>query len=145
MKETIEYFIEKDNIARLKFDGKFPENTYVRKINPDFSEAEKILGFEIHPELKEFLSLDLFIEGYLKNEYIHFQLSGGDTDIVKLFNHGHFCTIGYAVECFIEFDNDTGEVYFLDCEEPECFKIADSIRELIIKTESIWSEGLYEK
>ncbi|MDE5772594.1 MAG: hypothetical protein K2I06_13375 [Ruminococcus sp.] len=151
LKKFIEHFIEKDNIARLKFDGKLPENTYVKKINPDFSETEKILGFEIHHELKELLSLDFFIEGYLKNEYIHFQLCGGDTDIIKLFdksdyfNNGHFCTIGYAVECYIEFDNDTGEVYFLDCEEPEYFKIADSVRELLFKAESIWSEDLYEK
>lgn len=145
LNKIIKYFIIKDNIARLKFDGKLPKFTYVKKINPDFSEAEKTLGFEIHPELKEFLSLDLFIEGYLKDEYIHFQLSGGDTNIVKLFNHWHFCTIGYSIDCFIEFDNNTGEVYFWDCEEPEHFKIADSIHELIMKAESTWSEDLYEK
>ncbi len=152
LKEILEYFIIKDKIARLKFDGKLTENMSVKTIIYDFSETEKILGFEIHPELKEFLSLDLFIEAYLKNEYIHFQLSGGNTDTIKLFNkfdsyfnHGHFCTIGYSVECYIEFDNDTGKVYFLDCEEPEHLKIADSIRELLLKAESIWSEDLYEK
>lgn len=152
LKKIVEYFIIKDNIARLKFDGKLSENMSVNAIIINFSETEKILGFKIHPELKELLSLDFFIEAYLKNEYIHFQLSGGDTDIINsfnkynsYFNHGHFCTIGYSVECYIEFDNDTGKIYFLDCEESEYFKIADSVRELLFKAESIWSEDLYEK
>lgn len=77
LKQIIEYFIIKDNIASLRLWGKPAENTSVKTINSNFSEAEKILGFEIHPELKEILSLNFHIEGLLKLEYISFQLDGG--------------------------------------------------------------------
>lgn len=146
LKKIITYFIIKDNIARLKFDGKLPKNTYIKKINPDFSETEKILGFEIHPELKELLSLDFCIHGHLKNEYIGFWLCGGNTDIVKLFyksdyfNHGDFCTIGSDDMFSLEFNNDTGEIYIRDYEyNTYHHKIADSVRELLLNADSIWS------
>ncbi|MCM1315540.1 MAG: hypothetical protein NC205_02060 [Prevotella sp.] len=167
LKQIIEYFIIKDNIASLRLWGTLAESKFVTTINPDFSEAEKILGFEIHPELKEILSLDFYIEGLL--EY-GFQLDGSisNMNIVGKFDKsgysyfkddficcGHFCTIGGAVEGLLEFDNDTGAVYFWDWEVCEHDKMADSVREMLLKAKSIWSvaseeelfplEDLYEK
>lgn len=169
LKQIIEYFIIKDNIASLRLWGTLAESKFVTTINPDFSKAEKILGFEIHPELKEILSLNFYIEGLLKLEHINFQLDGGysNMNIVEMFDKsdsyfkddficcGHFCNIGGAVEGFLEFDNDTGAVYFWDWEVCEHDKMADSARELLLKADSIWSvasedelfslEDLYEK
>ncbi|MDE6673106.1 MAG: hypothetical protein K2K16_13110 [Ruminococcus sp.] len=163
LKQIIEYFIIKDNIASLRLWGTLAESKFVTTINPDFSEAEKILGFEIHPELKEILSLNFYIEGVL--EY-GFQLDGGNhMNIVQKFDKsnfkdnficcGHFCTIGGAVEGLLEFDNDTGAVYFWDWEVCEHDKMADSVREMLLNAKSIWSvayedelfplEDLYEK
>ena len=167
LKQIIKYFIIKDNISSLRLWGKLSENTAVTTINIDFSEAEKILGFAIHPELKEILSLKFFIEGII--DYADFQLYGGQNNmnIVEAFDKsdsyfkddficcGHFCNIGGAVEGFLEFDNDTGAVYFWDWEVCEHYKLADSVRELLLKADSIWSvafedelfslEDLYEK
>ncbi|MDE6833729.1 MAG: hypothetical protein K2J39_05755 [Ruminococcus sp.] len=167
LKQIIKYFIIKDNISSLRLWGKLSENTAVTTINIDFSEAEKILGFAIHPELKEILSLKFFIEGII--DYADFQLYGGynNMNIVGAFDKsdsyfkddficcGHFCNIGGAVEGFLEFDNDTGAVYFWDWEVYEHYKLADSVREMLLKADSIWSfvsedelfplEDLYEK
>lgn len=151
LKKVINYFIIKDNIASLRLQGTPAESTYFKTINPDFLEAEKILGFEIHHELKEILSLNFYIEGILKSEHINFQLSAGNTNIVGLFDKsdsyfkddficcGHFCNIGGAVEGFLEFDNNTGAVYFWDWEVCQHYKMADSVRELLLKSDSIWS------
>ena len=167
LKQIIEYFIIKDNIASLRLWGTLAYSKFVTTINPDFSEAEKILGFEIHPELKEILSLDFYVEGLL--EY-GFQLDGSisNMNIIEKFDKsgysylkddficcGHFCTIGGAMEGSLEFDNDTGAVYFWDWEICEYDKMADSVREMLLKAKSIWSvasedelfplEDLYEK
>lgn len=164
LKQIIEYFIIKDNIASLRLWGKPAESKFITTVNPDFSEAEKILGFEIHPELKEILSLNFYIEGVL--EY-GFQLDGiNHINIVWKFDKstyfkddficcGHFCTIDGAMEGSLEFDNDTGAVYFWDWEVHEYDKMADSVREMLLKAKSIWSfasedelfplEDLYEK
>ncbi|MCM1507882.1 MAG: hypothetical protein NC177_12220 [Ruminococcus flavefaciens] len=128
---------------------KFLKNISVKKINHNFLKTEIILGFEIHSELKEFLSLDFCIKGVLKNEHINFKLFGGRTNIIESFDKSyfdikddficcrHFCTIGVAVDGFLEFDNDTGEVYFCDFEMCRHYKIADSVRELLLKSDSI--------
>ena len=167
LKQIIEYFIIKDNIASLRLWGTLAESKFVTTINPDFSEAEKILRFEIHPELKEILSLNFYVEGLL--EY-GFQLDGSisNMNIIEKFDKsgysylkddficcGQFCTIGGAMEGSLEFDNDTGAVYFWDWEICEYDKMADSVREMLLKAKSIWSvasedelfplEDLYEK
>ena len=167
LKDIIEYFIIKDNIASLRLQNTLAESTFVKTINPDFSETEKILGFAIHPELKEILSLKFFIEGII--DYADFQLYGGQNNmnIVEAFDKsdsyfkddficcGHFCNIGNAIEGSLEFDNDTGAIYFWDWEVYAHYKLADSVHELLLKADSIWSvaledelfplEDLYEK
>lgn len=157
LKEILEYFIIKDNIASIRLWGTLPEHSPVEQITVDFSETEKILGFEIHPELKEFLSLYFKpiegIDGHKPSAY-SFQIRGDYTNILRSFDksgtkddficNGHFCNIGYCntgVECELEFDNATGAIYIWDYEgyHYSHYKIADSIHELILSSESIWS------
>lgn len=174
LKEILEYFIIKDNIASLRLWGTLPEHSPIEQITIDFSETEKILGFEIHPELKEFLSLYFsYIEGIDGREpsAYSFQIGGTYTPNVlwgfdksdtkdDFICKGHFCNIGFCnmgAESELEFDNDTGAVYAWDFEAytQTVYKIADSIHEFILTAESIWScasedelfplEDLYEK
>lgn len=159
LKEILKYFIIKDNIASLRLWGTLPEHSPVEQITIDFSETEKILGFEIHPELKEFLSLYFQpiegIDGHTPSVY-SFQIRGDYINILQSFDKsgtkdefiqkGHFYNMGYCntgVECELEFDNDTGAIYIWDYEgyHYSHYKIADSIHELILNAESIWSKA----
>ncbi len=173
LKEILEYFFIKDNIANLRLWGKLPENRIipypVSQDKPvDFTEIEKELGFEIHPELKEWYSKCYFsdvdgIDGREpeKQAYIEARFDGvlpsmdissailGGFDKSELgfeddfICNGHFCNIGWCswgFSCTLEFNNDTGEVYVWDYEESAHYKISDSIRELILALESYWSD-----
>lgn len=158
LKEILEYFFIKDIIAYIKRFGKIPDFIpYLQNKIVDFSKAETKLGFKIHPELKELYSLYYFPDIYgdtIHNSTICFNGIFPSTDIYANFNNSsrHFCTIGSDDIFSLEFNNDTGEIYVWDYEYNTYHKIADSVREVLLKANSIWSENelfsledLYEK
>ncbi|MDE6781883.1 MAG: hypothetical protein K2J40_10555 [Ruminococcus sp.] len=161
LKEILECFFIKDIISYIKRFGEIPDFIpYPQNKIVDFSKAETKLGFKIHPELKELYSLYYFPDIYgdtIHNSTICFNGVFPSTDIYENFNNSsrHFCTIGSEDIFSLEFNNDTGEIYLWDYEYNTYLKIAHSVRELLLKADSIWSvasedelfplEDLYEK
>ncbi len=184
IKEALEFFFAKDNVANLKFwrayphcpvhknnrdceliisepnrDGYYQWQPIAFSESFDFSECEKELGFKIRPELKELFSSYYFfpLDGnnnvriwpILPKTNIKMKVLDGFNKSNTCFEDnfickGHFCSIGLYDEYELEFDNDTGAVYFWDFEEYRSGKVADSLFELIINMESIWKDCKHE-
>lgn len=127
-----------------------------------FEKVEKVLGFSIHPQIKEFLStywflaldarlqtssdnvilrldgltpyivLDERIESGFNNEQTHY-LSDH-----KYFLLGSYCVISGNDSYLIQVNNDTGEVTAVDVMDKRSVKLADSIEELLVNMKGIW-------
>ena len=129
----------------------------------DFTNAEKTLGFSIHPQIKEYYSAYYCHapEGILylaDGERVHFTLHGikAGADIEKIilrnwcdeetqyltdhpyFLLGTFCCIGGCDSFLVEVNNDTGEVTAVEVMDEVSVHLADSIEELLYNMQCIW-------
>jgi len=129
-----------------------------------FNDIEKELGFEIHIQLKEYLTTYWFrtlfsrmeIDGHLIfptldgilpgtdfNEWLRCMKSDGQTHYLKdhvYFLLGTYCKVDRVDGYLVEFNNDTGEVTAVDVGAHISIKLADSIEDLLKTMKGQWKE-----
>jgi hypothetical protein len=125
----------------------------------DFETIEKELGFKINLQIKEFLSTYWFmpLEGKT-NTVNHLVLNEllPQCDLMQEVKHlfskkefhylnkgeyfliGGFCSINGNDSYMVHVNNDTGEVTAVQCFDKISIKIADSIKDLLVKMKGIW-------
>lgn len=185
MKEAFEVFFEKNNDCWKRVMGTFPqviknnlnqncnlfiseedENSGMIQWQPkkqtdkvDFTSAEEVLGFEIHPQIKAFLNTYWFLELRGQTEEVHqIQLDPvlPTMNLVSLAKES-FNVEGYSfnqeddyflLASFCEIDGDdgysllvankTGKVYAVQPIEKKSQEIAESIEDLLLKMKGMW-------
>lgn len=128
----------------------------------DFTLAEEKLGFKIHKDIKDLLSsyYHFMIEGYTKDYSMHIYGFTPGTDVDRLILHrfekesyagdyhfilnGNFFQLGAGCiggdDSFIfEVDNTTGEVWAVEYMDKRAYKIALSIKQLLLTIKPIWT------
>ncbi len=128
-----------------------------------FENAEKELGFSIHPQIKDFLSTYWFLtlEGKIQSEHgivrlcingitpytvldslIKCSFNSEETHYLsdhKYFLIGTYCMINGNDSYLVQVNNDNGEVTAVNVMDRISVKLADSIEELLINMKGKWN------
>ena len=129
-----------------------------------FENIEKEIGFEIHSQLKEYLSTYWFrrlesrmeVEGHVIcfslnailpgtdfDEWVRRMHSNEETHYLRdhvYFLLGTYCKVDKVDSYLVEFNNDTGEVTAVNVGAHISIKLADSIEELLKTMKGQWKE-----
>ena len=129
----------------------------------DFEKCEEILGYEIHPQIKEYVStywfvnlegviykegnrislqLNAILPNYNMEQYIVGSFDNRETHYLideEYFLIGTYCSYCGDDSYLVHVDNKTGCVYIVQVIEQISIKIADSIEELLNNMKGIWS------
>ena len=186
MKEAFETFFEEMDRNSMKVRGKLPtiplnEGALILPETCDeygysvwrpqlqteqvsFVEIEKEFGFEIHSQLKEYLTtywfrtlfsrmeieghdirptLDAILPGTDFNEWLRCMKSSGETHYLRdhvYFLLGTYCAVDQFDNYLVEFNNDTGEVTAVGVSDRVSIRLAGSIEELLKTMKGRWME-----
>ena len=148
--------VNEDNI-----NGELEWQPQLQDMTVDFKLIEEELGFEIHPQVKEYLTTywfmplkgktsivdQLVLEELLPQTQTDFSRYVKDCFNKKQYHYldsgeyfliGGFCCIDGNDSYIVHVNNDTGEVTAVQNFDKISIKIADSIEELLYKMKGIW-------
>ena len=190
MKEAFDTFFEEMDRNSMKVRGKLPSLPFVAgpaektlfleetrsksnwavwrpRLQTDpvsFTNIEKEFGFEIHPQLKEYLTtywfrrlearmvvdgedisfaLNSILPGTNFNEWLRRMKSDEETHYLNdcvYFILATYCNIDGVDSFLVEFNNDTGEVTAVEVGDGVSIKLADSLDELLNTMKGQWIE-----
>lgn len=150
-------------ISEPDYDGYYQWQPVPIESDIDFTGVEEKLGFKIHKDIKALLSsyYHFRLEGYTKDYSIHIYGLLPRTDIERLvidrfekesyaggyqfildgkfFHLGAGC-IGGDDSFVFEVDNTTGEVWAVEYMDKKAYKVALSIKQLLLNISPIWSK-----